>query len=132
MTASDAYPPTETPQPGEVNDAGAKTSRVGNLVAMLSIRYVLSLADPYPVVVKQFLQFCLILIYPAWVVGDPVQPRGVPRDLFGAVGDLLAGPRVDEGDPAPGVRGQPAQVARQARDTEEASSICPRVGRTPV
>jgi hypothetical protein len=74
MTASDAYPPqqSETPQPGAVaaaGDTGAGASRVRNLVRMLSIRYVLSLADPYPVVVKQFLQFCLILIYPAWIVG---------------------------------------------------------------
>ena len=35
----------------------------------MSPRFVLSQADGYPVVIKQFLQFCLILIYPAWVVG---------------------------------------------------------------
>ena len=28
---------------------------------------MLSQADGYPVVIKQFLQFCLILIYPAWI-----------------------------------------------------------------
>ena len=33
----------------------------------MSLRLVLSQADGYPVVIKQFLQFCLILIYPAWV-----------------------------------------------------------------
>ncbi len=27
------------------------------------------MADPYPVVLKQFVQFCLIIVYPAWVVG---------------------------------------------------------------
>ncbi|KAA0020021.1 hypothetical protein [Antrihabitans cavernicola] len=31
------------------------------------IRHVLAQANGYPVVIKQFLQFCLILIYPAWV-----------------------------------------------------------------
>jgi hypothetical protein len=74
MTASDAYPPQpgETPDPGvgaTAEDAGPNRSTVGNLVRMLSLRYVLALANPYPVVVKQFLQFCLILIYPAWIVG---------------------------------------------------------------
>ena len=33
----------------------------------MSPRLVWSQAEGYPVVVKQFLQFCLILIYPAWV-----------------------------------------------------------------
>jgi len=33
----------------------------------MSPRFVLSMADGYPVVIKQFLQFCLIIIYPAWV-----------------------------------------------------------------
>jgi hypothetical protein len=35
----------------------------------MSPRYVLSMAEGYPVVLKQFIQFCLILIYPAWVFG---------------------------------------------------------------
>jgi hypothetical protein len=34
----------------------------------MSPRFVLSQAEGYPVVINQFLQFCLILIYPAWVV----------------------------------------------------------------
>ena len=33
----------------------------------MSLPFVLSQADGYPVVIKQFLQFCLLLIYPAWV-----------------------------------------------------------------
>ncbi|HEX2401088.1 MAG TPA: hypothetical protein VHJ79_14060 [Mycobacterium sp.] len=37
------------------------------LLKWLSPRVVLSQANGYPVVIKQFLQFCLILIYPAWV-----------------------------------------------------------------
>jgi YggT family protein len=43
------------------------TSR--RLLRSMSLPFVLSQADRYPVVIKQFLQFCLILIYPAWVVG---------------------------------------------------------------
>ena len=47
----------------------AETSTGKRLLKSLSLRLVLSQADGYPVVIKQFLQFCLILIYPAWVVG---------------------------------------------------------------
>ncbi|SBS73113.1 conserved hypothetical protein [uncultured Mycobacterium sp.] len=39
------------------------------MVKSLSPSSVLSMADPYPVVLKQFVQFCLIIVYPAWVVG---------------------------------------------------------------
>ena len=37
----------------------------------MSPRFVWSMAEGYPPVLKQFLQFCLVLIYPAWVVGVP-------------------------------------------------------------
>src|ERR1700761_7345426 len=47
----------------------AETSPGKRLLKSMSLRLVLSQADGYPVVIKQFLQFCLILIYPAWVVG---------------------------------------------------------------
>jgi hypothetical protein len=47
----------------------AETSGGKRLLKSMSLRLVLSQADGYPVVIKQFLQFCLILIYPAWVVG---------------------------------------------------------------
>ena len=50
-------------------DAEAQTSRVKRFLHMMSPRYVWSMAEGYPVVIKQFLQFCLILIYPAWVFG---------------------------------------------------------------
>ena len=40
------------------------SKRVG---AAVRPRYLLSQADGYPVGIKQFLWFCLILIYPAWV-----------------------------------------------------------------
>jgi hypothetical protein len=45
----------------------AETSTVKKFFKSMSLPFVLSQADGYPVVVKQFLQFCLILIYPAWV-----------------------------------------------------------------
>jgi hypothetical protein len=48
-------------------EAEAATSVPQRLLKWLSPRVVLSQADGYPVVIKQFLQFCLILIYPAWV-----------------------------------------------------------------
>ena len=45
----------------------AETSTWKKLLKSMSLRLVLSQADGYPVVIKVFLQFCLILIYPAWV-----------------------------------------------------------------
>lgn len=50
-------------------EAEAETSTGRRLLLSMSPRFVLSQAEGYPVVIKQFLQFCLILIYPAWVVG---------------------------------------------------------------
>ena len=47
----------------------AETSKVNQYLKAMSPKYVWSMAEGYPVVVKQFLQFCLILIYPAWVFG---------------------------------------------------------------
>ncbi len=48
-------------------DAEAQTSKWKRFLYLMSPRLVWSMAEGYPVVVKQFLQFCLILIYPAWV-----------------------------------------------------------------
>ncbi len=50
-------------------EAEAETSKVKQYLKVMSPRYVLSMAEGYPVVIKQFLQFCLIIIYPAWVFG---------------------------------------------------------------
>ena len=61
MTSEEPVPP-QGPEIPEVS-AGAKMWK------SLSPRAVLSMADPYPVVLKQFVQFCLIIVYPAWVVG---------------------------------------------------------------
>jgi hypothetical protein len=48
-------------------EAEAATTVPQRLLEWMSPRVVLSQAEGYPVVIKQFLQFCLILIYPAWV-----------------------------------------------------------------
>ena len=45
----------------------AETSRVHQYLRAMSPRFVWSMAEGYPVVLKQFIQFCLIIIYPAWV-----------------------------------------------------------------
>jgi hypothetical protein len=81
MTAVPPANPTEPPPPQrgltreergrDVSEAQAEmeaeTSTGKKLLKSMSLRVVLSQADGYPVVIKQFLQFCLILIYPAWV-----------------------------------------------------------------
>lgn len=46
-----------------------KRSTWRTLVGALSPKSVGSMADGYPVVVKQFVQFCLIIVYPGWVLG---------------------------------------------------------------
>ena len=50
-------------------DAEAQTSAWQRFLHMLSPNFVWSMADGYPVGIKQFLQFCLIIIYPGWVFG---------------------------------------------------------------
>lgn len=47
--------------------AEAETSKVQQYLKVMSPRYFLSMAEGYPVVLKQFIQFCLIIIWPAWV-----------------------------------------------------------------
>ncbi len=47
--------------------AEAQTSKWKQFTRAMSPRLVWSMAEGYPVVLKQFIQFCLILIYPAWV-----------------------------------------------------------------
>jgi hypothetical protein len=48
----------------KVAEAGTWAGRLG---AAANPKFLLSQADGYPAGVKQFLQFCLILIYPAWL-----------------------------------------------------------------
>lgn len=47
----------------------AETSPTKRYLKAMSPRFLWSMAEGYPVVLKQFIQFCLIIIYPAWVVG---------------------------------------------------------------
>jgi hypothetical protein len=46
-----------------------KKSGWQQLVGAMSPKVVWSMAEGYPVVIKQFIQFCLILVYPAWIFG---------------------------------------------------------------
>jgi Flp pilus assembly protein TadB len=48
-------------------EAEAETSVPKKMIKWMSPRLVLSQAEGYPVVLKQFIQFCLILVYPAFV-----------------------------------------------------------------
>lgn len=48
-------------------EAEAETSKWKQFTRAMSPRLVWSMAEGYPVVLKQFIQFCLIIIYPAWV-----------------------------------------------------------------
>ncbi|WP_205877079.1 hypothetical protein [Mycobacterium camsae] len=51
-----------------INEGPATEPSAGRrMVTMMNPRFLLSLAGGYPVVVKQFLWFCLILIYPGWL-----------------------------------------------------------------
>ena len=47
--------------------AEAHRSKWQQFLHLMTPRLVWSMAEGYPVVLKQFIQFCLILIYPAWV-----------------------------------------------------------------
>jgi YggT family protein len=73
-----------TPQPlpsGEAPpiETETKPSAAKKYLSAMSPRTLWSMADGYPVVLKQFIQFCLIIIYPAWVFAV----------LFGAAIHLL-------------------------------------------
>lgn len=81
MTAAQQPHPSEPPAPvrgltraergRDVSEAQAEAqaqkSKWQQFLHMMSPRLVWSMAEGYPVVLKQFIQFCLILIYPAWV-----------------------------------------------------------------
>ena len=81
MTTAQPPDPNEAPPPqrGQTREergrdvseaqaaAEAETSKVKQFLHAMSPRFVWSMAEGYPVVLKQFIQFWLILIYPAWV-----------------------------------------------------------------
>jgi YggT family protein len=48
-------------------EAEGETSAVKRYLKAAGPRFLWSMAEGYPVVLKQFIQFCLILIYPGWV-----------------------------------------------------------------
>lgn len=45
----------------------AEQSTLKKYLKAMHPKFVFSMAEGYPVVLKQFIQFCLILIYPAWI-----------------------------------------------------------------
>ena len=49
--------------------AAPKPSNWSVLVNALNPKTVWAMSDGQPVVLKQFVQFCLILVYPGWVLG---------------------------------------------------------------
>ena len=65
MTSDDPQEPKAVSQEPEA----PKVSTGRRLIASMSPRAVWSMADSYPMVLKQFVQFCLVIVYPAWVVG---------------------------------------------------------------
>jgi hypothetical protein len=81
MTAVPFSDPNEPPPPQrgltreergrDVSEAQAEveaeTSVPKKMLKAMSLPLVLSQAEGYPVVIKQFLQLCLVLVYPAWV-----------------------------------------------------------------
>lgn len=48
-------------------DLEAQTSTGKRILKAMDPRFLLSMAEGYPAGLKQFIQFCLILIYPAWL-----------------------------------------------------------------
>ena len=95
--------------------AEAETSNWKQFPRVMSPQLVWSMADGYPVVFKQFIQFCLILIYPAWVfavlVGGLSFGFRLLRDgLSAAVAALLADAGVPEGPPSRGVHREQGEV----------------------
>jgi hypothetical protein len=93
MSASEPPPPqrgqTAAERGRDVSAAQAEVeaqpSMIRRLVAAANPKVLLSQADGYPVGIKQFLWFCLILIYPAWlfflIVALPVLAIG--KVLYG-------------------------------------------------
>jgi YggT family protein len=75
QSAPDEPPPpqrglTRAERGRDISDAQAQTeadtSKVGRYLRLLHPTLLLSMAEGYPVVLKQFIQFCLIIIWPAW------------------------------------------------------------------
>jgi YggT family protein len=75
MSASEPPPPQRGQTASErASDATAAEEKVAaaptvpkRVAAAAKPSFLLAQADGYPVGIKQFLQFCLLLIYPAWL-----------------------------------------------------------------
>ncbi len=81
MTSARPLYPDEPPPPArgqtreelgrDISSAQAEleseTSTGKRMLKAMDPRFLLSMAEGYPVVLKQFIQFCLILIYPGWL-----------------------------------------------------------------
>ncbi|UGT62451.1 hypothetical protein [Nocardia asteroides] len=62
-TAAERGPDVSAAQQAVVDER----SWAGRAAAAANPKFLLSQAEGYPVGIKQFLQFCLILVYPAWL-----------------------------------------------------------------
>ncbi|WP_071288942.1 hypothetical protein [Mycolicibacterium llatzerense] len=67
MTHPDQTAVTDGDTPAEET-----TSAWRGLLRSMHPKFFFSMADGYPVGVKQFLQFCLLLIYPGWLFAAPL------------------------------------------------------------
>lgn len=64
--------PDQTAAAGEDAPEEETTSAWRGLLRSMHPKFFFSMADGYPVGVKQFLQFCLLLIYPGWLIAAPL------------------------------------------------------------
>jgi hypothetical protein len=61
--------PVEPPPIEAVAEPAPKKSAWRNLVEALHPKTVWQMSAGQPIVLKQFVQFCLIIVYPGWVLG---------------------------------------------------------------
>ena len=64
--------PDQTSVAADETPAGQQTSAGRGLLNSMHPKAFFAMADGYPVGVKQFLQFCLLLIYPGWLFAAPL------------------------------------------------------------
>jgi hypothetical protein len=64
--------PDQTAVTGDEAPEEEQISAGRGLLRSMHPKFFFSMADGYPVGVKQFLQFCLLLIYPGWLIAAPL------------------------------------------------------------
>jgi len=64
--------PDQTAVAADETPAEQQTSAGRGLLNSMHPKSFFSMADGYPVGVKQFVQFCLLLIYPGWLIAAPL------------------------------------------------------------